>query len=50
MGVTGAHSMSAVVSTTSEMRPRPALVTRSRFGQLGFLTRGLMMGMRFFSF
>ena len=44
IGVTGAQSMSAVVSTTRDMRPRPALV-RSKFGQLGFLTRGLMMGM-----
>ena len=26
IGVTGAQSMSAVVSTTRDMRPRPALV------------------------
>ena len=61
IGVTGAQSMSAVVSTTRDMRPRPALVRsksdeeQSRLknqecekvllGQLGFLTRGLMMGM-----
>lgn len=33
MGVTGAQSMSAVVSTTRDMRPRPALVRSKSDGE-----------------
>ncbi len=42
MGVTGAHNASAEANTTIEIRPRFEL--RSKLGQLGFFTSGLMIG------